>query len=96
MYPLRGRGSWTGRLFLRLVSRGRYLQRCTRQFIIGIPTGTKLTVQQPPTWNLTINDTSPIFFYCSAPGSCIDYQMVGAINPVSCLAAFEYNTIDLT
>ena len=40
-------------------------------------------VLQPPKWNLTINDTRPIFFYCSAPGSCIDYQMVGAINPVS-------------
>ena len=38
--------------------------------------------QQPPLWNLTINDTSPIFFYCSAVGSCIRQQMVGVINPV--------------
>ena len=38
--------------------------------------------QQPPTWNLTINDTEPIFLYCAAPGSCINYQMVGVINPV--------------
>ncbi|KAF2734576.1 hypothetical protein EJ04DRAFT_552600 [Polyplosphaeria fusca] len=35
----------------------------------------------PPKWQLLINDTSPIFFYCSAPGSCIDYTMVGVINP---------------
>jgi plastocyanin len=33
-------------------------------------------VDNPPSWNLRINDTDPIFFYCSAPGSCIDYQMV--------------------
>lgn len=31
----------------------------------------------PPVWRLTINDTQPIFFYCSAPGACIDSQMVG-------------------
>ncbi|KAL9127530.1 MAG: hypothetical protein Q9217_003618 [Psora testacea] len=37
----------------------------------------------PPTWNLTINDTQPIFFYCAAPGSCIDWQMIGVINPNS-------------
>lgn len=35
----------------------------------------------PPTWNLTINDTEPIFLYCAAPGSCINFQMVGVINP---------------
>lgn len=37
--------------------------------------------EEPPLWNLTINDTSPIFFYCSAVGSCIRQQMVGVINP---------------
>ena len=37
---------------------------------------------QPPTWNLTINDTNPAFLYCAAPGSCINYQMIGVINPV--------------
>ncbi|KAF2260871.1 hypothetical protein CC78DRAFT_547197 [Lojkania enalia] len=35
----------------------------------------------PPSWTLQINDTDPIFFYCSAPGSCIGYGMVGVINP---------------
>ncbi|KAK3619028.1 hypothetical protein LTR56_024283 [Elasticomyces elasticus] len=35
----------------------------------------------PPSWNLTINDTSPILFYCSAPGSCDGHGMVGVINP---------------
>jgi hypothetical protein len=34
-------------------------------------------------WNLTINDTSPVFYYCRAPGSCISYGMVGVINPNS-------------
>lgn len=32
-------------------------------------------------WNLTVNDTAPIFFYCGAPNSCIGELMVGAINP---------------
>ncbi|KAF9701637.1 hypothetical protein EKO04_000241 [Ascochyta lentis] len=31
-------------------------------------------------YNITINNTAPIFFYCAAPGSCIDKLMVGAIN----------------
>ncbi|KAH4354200.1 hypothetical protein HBH97_254560 [Parastagonospora nodorum] len=34
-----------------------------------------------PNYSIRINDTSPVFFYCSAPGSCISYGMVGAINP---------------
>ncbi|KAK8200793.1 hypothetical protein M8818_006109 [Zalaria obscura] len=36
-----------------------------------------------PVWNLTINDTQPIFYYCSAPNSCIGNGMVGVINPNS-------------
>jgi hypothetical protein len=32
-------------------------------------------------WNLTINSTEPIWYYCGAPGSCIDHQMIGVINP---------------
>jgi len=36
---------------------------------------------EPPKFTIEINDTSPIFFYCSAPGSCIGYGMVGVINP---------------
>ncbi|KAF2125080.1 hypothetical protein P153DRAFT_400574 [Dothidotthia symphoricarpi CBS 119687] len=35
----------------------------------------------PPMYSIDINDTLPIFFYCSAPGSCITYGMVGVINP---------------
>lgn len=37
----------------------------------------------PPSYSVVVNDTFPIFFYCGAPGSCIDYQMVGVINPNS-------------
>jgi plastocyanin len=33
-----------------------------------------------PTWNLTINSTDPTFFYCGAPGSCVRWGMLGAIN----------------
>jgi hypothetical protein len=32
---------------------------------------------------LTINSTEPIFYYCGAPNSCIQEQMVGVINPNS-------------
>ncbi|OCK72987.1 hypothetical protein K432DRAFT_411133 [Lepidopterella palustris CBS 459.81] len=38
-------------------------------------------LQNPPKWTVVINDTNPIFFYCSAPGACISYGMVGVINP---------------
>ena len=38
-------------------------------------------LKDPPVWEIEINDTDPIFYYCSAPGSCINYGMVGVINP---------------
>ncbi|OJD31543.1 extracellular serine-rich protein [Diplodia corticola] len=38
-------------------------------------------LDDPPSYTVQINDTDPIFFYCSAPGSCINYEMVGVINP---------------
>ncbi|EOD49213.1 putative mfs transporter protein [Neofusicoccum parvum UCRNP2] len=34
-----------------------------------------------PAYYLTINRVTPIFFYNTAPGACIDHQMVGVINP---------------
>lgn len=37
-------------------------------------------ISQLPTWNLTINTTTPTFFYCGAPGSCVNWGMLGAIN----------------
>ncbi|KAK0929631.1 hypothetical protein LTR29_017006 [Friedmanniomyces endolithicus] len=36
---------------------------------------------QPQIWNLTVNTTSPVWWYCGAPGSCIGHAMVGVINP---------------
>ncbi|KAJ4297117.1 hypothetical protein N0V88_004035 [Collariella sp. IMI 366227] len=36
---------------------------------------------QPPNYQVRVNDTEPIWFYCAAPGSCSNYQMVGVINP---------------
>ncbi|KAF2443834.1 hypothetical protein P171DRAFT_45194 [Karstenula rhodostoma CBS 690.94] len=32
-------------------------------------------------YNVTVNSSEPIFFYCAAPASCTDHQMVGVINP---------------
>lgn len=43
---------------------------------------TDAVLADPPRFQVRINDTEPIFYYCSAPGSCIDWQMVGVINPV--------------
>ncbi|CZT45014.1 uncharacterized protein RSE6_05286 [Rhynchosporium secalis] len=37
----------------------------------------------PPKFRLLINDTEPIFFYCSAPAACNKDGMVGVINPNS-------------
>ncbi|RYP44192.1 hypothetical protein DL768_009340 [Monosporascus sp. mg162] len=34
-----------------------------------------------PTWTLRVNTTDPVFFYCSAPESCITWHMIGVINP---------------
>lgn len=38
---------------------------------------------EPPKWTVRVNHTKPMFFYDSAPDSCIKYGMVGVINPVS-------------
>ncbi|TID20176.1 hypothetical protein E6O75_ATG07636 [Venturia nashicola] len=38
-------------------------------------------LSNPPSWSVRINDSDPIFVYCSAPGSCINYGMVAVINP---------------
>ncbi|KAE8154700.1 hypothetical protein BDV25DRAFT_135620 [Aspergillus avenaceus] len=35
----------------------------------------------PPTWSLVVNDTQPVFFYCTAIDSCNVNGMVGVINP---------------
>ncbi|EAS34054.3 extracellular serine-rich protein [Coccidioides immitis RS] len=40
-----------------------------------------MLVGKPPTWKLTVNDTKPTFFYCTAIDSCIVNGMVGVINP---------------
>ncbi|KUJ22417.1 uncharacterized protein LY89DRAFT_714223 [Mollisia scopiformis] len=42
-----------------------------------------VVLSNPPTFQVVINDTEPILFYCSAPGACINDGMVGVINPNS-------------
>ncbi|TVY22544.1 putative GPI-anchored cupredoxin [Lachnellula hyalina] len=41
-----------------------------------------LVLSNPPIFSLPINDTDPVFFYCSAPGACLQ-GMVGVVNPNS-------------
>src|ERR1700749_4188855 len=51
-------------------------------------------LDNPPNWTIQINNNDPIFFYCSAPGACIEYQMVGVINPVrSVMKSHEFSLI---
>ncbi|KAF7945406.1 hypothetical protein EAE96_010180 [Botrytis aclada] len=69
------------------VARAEYKQPCipyedTGAGKIGFWSGfepTSIVSNNPPTFNLLINDTEPIFFYCSAPGACQE-GMVGVIN----------------
>ncbi|KAL2271141.1 hypothetical protein VTJ83DRAFT_512 [Remersonia thermophila] len=49
-------------------------------FYTGIFTP-QVVSNDPPSYSVRVNDTEPIFFYCAAPGSCIDYHMIGVINP---------------
>ncbi|KAH7354623.1 hypothetical protein BKA65DRAFT_496693 [Rhexocercosporidium sp. MPI-PUGE-AT-0058] len=41
-----------------------------------------LVLSNPPIWRLLVNDTDPIFFYCSSLGACLE-GMVGVINAKS-------------
>ncbi|KAK6841301.1 hypothetical protein PG987_002161 [Apiospora arundinis] len=38
-------------------------------------------LNEPPHFDVKVNDTEPIFFYCTVPGSCLQNSMVGVINP---------------
>ncbi|KAF2033459.1 hypothetical protein EK21DRAFT_58446 [Setomelanomma holmii] len=51
----------------------------------GFWSGTQLvdTIADVTTYNVTINSTEPLFFYCAAPNSCKGELMLGAINPNS-------------
>lgn len=40
-------------------------------------------LSNPPLFSVIVNDTAPIFFYCSAPDACTKNGMVGVINPNS-------------
>lgn len=51
-------------------------------FWSGVFTPQVITVPAPH-YDVRVNDTDPIFFYCGAPGSCNQYGMVGVVNPTS-------------
>lgn len=50
-------------------------------------------LDEPPKYTIRVNDTEPIFFYCSAPGSCITYGMVGGINLNSSMSIDKQRTL---
>jgi hypothetical protein len=71
------------------VARAEYKQPCIpyeytgagkKGFWTGIFAPQVITVP-PPHYDVLVNDTEPIFFYCGAPGSCNQYSMVGVVNP---------------
>lgn len=51
----------------------------------GFWSGTQLVddVNHLTYYNVTVNSTEPIFYYCGAPNSCTGQHMVGVINPNS-------------
>ncbi|KAK3906691.1 hypothetical protein C8A05DRAFT_29443 [Staphylotrichum tortipilum] len=51
-------------------------------FYSGLKT-TNVVSNDPEYFDLRVNDTEPIFYYCPAPGSCVDFKMIGVINPNS-------------
>ncbi|KAK5098981.1 hypothetical protein LTR24_001609 [Lithohypha guttulata] len=38
-------------------------------------------LDDPPKWTVQVNNTDPIFFYCSGIEACDEYGMVGVVNP---------------
>ena len=40
-------------------------------------------ILKPPAFQVIVNDTDPMFFYCAAPGACQNEGMVGVVNEVS-------------
>src|SRR5690242_18228234 len=50
-------------------------------------------LDNPPKYSIRVNDTEPIFFYCSAPGSCITWGMVGGINMNSSMSIDRQRTL---
>jgi plastocyanin len=50
-------------------------------------------LDNPPKYSVRINDTEPMFYYCSAPGSCITYGMVGGINLNSSMSIDKQRTL---
>ncbi|XMA16799.1 hypothetical protein WAI453_009590 [Rhynchosporium graminicola] len=73
------------------VARAAYKNPCTPYEVNGIGkqgfwSGFKpvsVILPDPPKFRLLVNDTEPIFFYCSAPAACNKDGMVGVINPNS-------------
>ncbi|KAE8445896.1 hypothetical protein EG329_012675 [Mollisiaceae sp. DMI_Dod_QoI] len=50
-----------------------------------------LVLSNPPIFRVRVNDTDPIFYYCSAPGACFE-GMIGVINPnVTATFAQQFN-----
>jgi len=50
-------------------------------FYSGFKQSNVQDLSNPPSWSLPVNDSSTVWFYCSAPDSCIPHGMIGVINP---------------
>ncbi|UZP41476.1 hypothetical protein NXS19_009292 [Fusarium pseudograminearum] len=50
----------------------------------GFSSGTQKVqaiTEDAPRFRVRVNDTKPFVFYCGAPGSCVNYKMMGIVNP---------------
>lgn len=61
------------------VVRSEYLLPCIPYELTGPKVGffsgfhvVDAILEEPPKWTLQINDTDPVFYYCSATGSCME------------------------
>ncbi|GJC92008.1 extracellular serine-rich protein [Colletotrichum higginsianum] len=51
-----------------------------RQGFYSGPQPVKAITNNMPRYQVVVNDTEPIFFYCGAPGSCYKEKMIGVVN----------------
>ncbi|KAK3695100.1 hypothetical protein B0T22DRAFT_93477 [Podospora appendiculata] len=58
-----------------------YINTLQKGFYSGTSYNPQVISSDPPHFDVTVNDTQPIFFYCSAPNSCDKEHMIGVVNP---------------
>ncbi|KAB8302588.1 hypothetical protein EYC80_005966 [Monilinia laxa] len=71
-----------------IVARSEYKNPCIPYEVTGINKQgfwsgfhpINVVLNDPPKFQVVVNDSNPIFFYCSAPGACHEDGMIGVVN----------------